>query len=187
VSFVVLVSALAFVLGACGRDVAVAPRDDQGKPLDANDPDRYLPPKLERVKVGKLAPLKRQEIADQTATYGLGGWVTDYVGATANLSLSDPSRAFVNIVRTDGPDAELAPRVAFYGSGSGTIEDLRDVDIDGEAVRVGAVVNAEGRFPFAVWSPTADTTVAVTIRGSVDNIGMDPETSMRQIIEWSKA
>lgn len=185
--FVVVITALSFVLGACGRNDPVAPRDEQGKPLDVDDPDRYLPPRLQRVKIGKLAPIKREEVAAQTETYGLDGWVTDYVGATANITSSDQTRAFVNIVRTTGADPELAPRVAFYGSGSGAIEDLRDVDVDGEQVRVGTVVNANGSFPFAVWSPTPNTTVAVTMRGTYQVVGMDPENSMRQIIEWSKA
>lgn len=185
-TLVAVFAVLSLVLSACGRSGPVAPRDEQGKPLAVDNPDRYLPPKLQGVKIGKLAPIKRAEVEAQTDAYGLGGWASSYVGATANLSSTDLSRAFVSIVRTTGPDPDLAPRVAFYGSGSGTIDGLRSVDIDGEPVQVGTVVNGQGEFPFAVWSPAPDTTVAVTMRGTRGDIDMDPETSMRQLIEWSK-
>jgi hypothetical protein len=170
----------------CASRVPDRPKDSSGIPLAADDPDRYLPPRLVGLRVGKLPPTLNEDVAARGDVYGLSDWVRSYQGATLVAGAGDVARGFLSVVERGDPDPSLESRVAFFGSGSGEIVEGADPDVEGERVLTGSVRNADGNFPFAVWSPPGtDITVAITARAEKDQSGLDTESAMRELIDWS--
>lgn len=183
-----LVAALTIgmLVAGCSRRLPDRPQDATDKPLAADDPDRYLPPRLSDLRVGKLPPTLNDDVAARAKVYGLDEWVRAYQGATLVAGAGDVARGFLSVVQRGDPDSALESRVAFFGSGSGEIKDPAEQQFGGERVRTGTVQNADGAFPFAVWSPE-DTgiTVALTARAEKGQSGLDPVKAMRELIDWS--
>lgn len=186
--FLALIVALTtgMLVTACSRRLPDRPADAAGKPLAVDDPDRYLPPRLSDLRVGKLPPTLNDDVATRAQIYGLDEWVRAYQGATLVAGAGDLARGFLSVVQRGDPDPELESRVAFFGSGSGEITDPTEQQVGGERVRTGTVKNADGTFPFAVWSPEdTEVTVAITARAEEDQSGLDPVMAMRELIDWS--
>ncbi len=181
-----LVCCILLAFPACSARLPDEPVGESGRPLDRDDPDRYLPPRLAGLRVGKLPPTLNADVAAEADVYGLAEWVTSFQGATMVAGAGDTARGFISVVTRGAPDPDLERRTAFFGSGSGDLQDSDVVQVAGESVSTGLVKNAEGTFPYAVWSPPGTPlTVAVTARGDADQVGFDPTSAMEDLIDWA--
>jgi hypothetical protein len=179
----ILAAVVALTFAACGSPDGSQPVHATASPAGASSAgslDVYFPERIDSYRVFFVAPEQAEILEDDTEVFGLKSWVK--AQRHAEVGRDPDLAAQINAVRTDGPDPDKSLRVAFYGAGSGNISDVREIEVEGEIVRVGKITNGQGSFDFAVWSPTPKTTVAFTtgLRGRVTEV--TPELGIAAVI-----
>ncbi len=182
-----LLIAVLLATSTCGGHATEAPADTHGSPLARDDPDRYLAPRADGLRVRRLAPPGEEANFGRADVYGLEGWCRDYRGALIGTTedADEPPAGFLAVCRTTSPDTERGERLAFLAAGTGRVSATKDTRIAGQDVRTGRLTNNTGRYDFVTWAPTDG--VAVTLTVTVGNRrGLDPEPAAADVIRWSR-